>query len=187
MSAPNFLSSTAERMPQPEQCETEADEPSAPSPELISKVQLLLSNIELLDIRPCSITGSIEQGVIPGARVASVKMDLAMSFAANEGVYGNRFDYTFELKGDADQDCLGKIEFSLLLDYDVTEGFMPELEAAEFVTSTTGYFAAYPYARELFQSLAARLQFDPIILGLIKRDSIRPGSISVVPHRTPEA
>jgi hypothetical protein len=114
-------------------------------------------------------------------------MDLALSFAADDGVYGNRFDYSFVLKGDADEDTLGRVEFSLLLDYDVVEGYKPDLEAAEFVTGTTGYFAAYPYARELFESLAGRLQFDPVVLGLIKRGSMRPGSISVVPQRRLEA
>lgn len=170
-------------MPQPEGRDPAADEPTAPSPELLSKAQELLSNVELLDIRPCTIAASIEQGVAPGTHVASVEMDLALSFAADGGVYGNRFDYSFVLKGDADEDTLGRVEFSLLLDYDVVEGYKPDLEAAEFVTGTTGYFAAYPYARELFESLAGRLQFDPVVLGLIKRGSMRPGSISVVPQR----
>jgi hypothetical protein len=170
---------------EPEVPELEA--PAVPPPELLQKAQELLSNVELLDIRPCSISADIDLNSAPGTHVASVEMDTALAFAAEEGVYGNRFDYKFELKGDdADNDALGTIEFSLLLDYGVTEGFSPDLDAAEYVTGTTGYFAAYPYARELFQSLAIRLQLDPVVLGLVKRGEMRPSTIAVAPDRTLE-
>jgi hypothetical protein len=185
MSALSSLSLVARLMPQHEPPEP-VDEWSSPPPELLSKAQDLLTHAELLDIRPCAISASIEQAVAPGTHVGLVEMDLAMSFAADEGVYGNRFDYRFELKGDLG-DTLGRIEFSLLLEYEVVDDFKPDLEAAEFVMGTTGYFAAYPYARELFQSVAGRLQFDPVVLGLIKRGSMRPGTISVVPHQLTEA
>lgn len=165
----------------------ESDESSAPTAEVLAKAQELLSHVELLDVRPCSIGANFEQAVAPGTHVASVEMDLAMSFAADEGIYGNRFDYSFVLKGDDEDQPLGTIEFSLVLDYDVDEGYKPDLQAADFVTSTTGYFAAYPYARELFQSLATRLQFDPVVLGLIKRGSLRPGTVSVVRRQPIEA
>lgn len=171
-------------MPQPEPITEESE---VPTPELLAKAQELASHVELLDIRPCAISADIQQGVVPGTHVASIEMDLTLSFAADEGVYGNRFDYRFILKGESDEKTLGTIEFSLLIDYEVTDDFKPDLETAEFLTGTTGYLAAYPYARELFQSLAGRLQFDPVVLGLIKRGSMRPGSISVVPRQTLQA
>lgn len=175
-------------MPPPESPpESATDAPGAPSAEVRAKVQELLSHVELLDIRPCSITASIEQGVVPGAHVAEVEMDLAMSFAADEGIYGNRFDYSFVLKGDDENEPLGTIEFSLVLDYDVDEDYEPDVEAADFLTSTTGYFAAYPYARELFQSLANRLRFDPVVLGLIQRGTLRPRTVSIAPRQAIEA
>jgi hypothetical protein len=167
-------------MPPPESA---PDGPSAPSAEVGAKAQELLSHVELLDVRPCSISANLEQAVAPGTHVASVEMDLAVSFAADEGVYGNRFDYSFVLKGDDEDAPLGTIEFSLVLDYDIDEDYAPDIEAANFVTGTTGYFAAYPYARELFQSLASRLQFDPVVLGLIKRGTLRPGTVSIVPRQ----
>ena len=171
--------------PDPEPPELEKS--VAPSPELLLKAQELLSNVELLDIRACSISASIDLNSAPGTHVSSVEMDTALAFAAEEGVYGNRLDYRFELKGDdPNNDALGTIEFSLLLDYGVAEGFTPDLEAADYVTGTTGYFAAYPYARELLQSLAVRLQLDPIVLGLVKRGELRPGTIAVAPNRTLE-
>jgi len=165
----------------------ELEKPATPSPELLLKAQELLSNTELLDVRACSISANIDLNSAPGTHVASVKMDIGLAFAAEEGVYGNRFDYKFELKGDnPDNDALGTIEFSLLLDYGVTEGFTPDVEAAEYVSGTTGYFAAYPYVRELFQSLAVRLHLDPIVLGLVKRGELRPGTIAVARDRTLE-
>ena len=155
-------------------------------PDLVARTMELLDNVVLLNVRPCNIHADIERGVAPGTHVNTVEVDLQLSFAAGIGVYGNRFDYGFVLKDD-DDEKLGTVKFSLLIDYEVTEDFAPDHDAAEFLTSTTGYFAAYPYARELFQSLAARLQFDPVVLGLIKRDDIRPGTISVAPPQLLDA
>jgi hypothetical protein len=160
----------------------EAEEPSSSSPELLAKAMELLANVEIIDIRPVTIQANISDGVIPGKRVSSVEVDVGAYFAAEEGLYGNRFDYEFKLKGDPDQAPMGQVHFSLVLDYSVREGFTPDQEAADYVARTTGFFAAYPYARELFQSLGGRLQFDPMILGLIKRGSLQPGSVSLAPH-----
>lgn len=160
-----------------------ASENRSPTPELLSKVEALLSNIELLDIRPCSIEAFVEEGVGPKAPVESLTMNHEVSFAVSEGFYSGRYDYGFELKGSAGKLPIGTIKFSLLIDYRVSEGFNADPEAADFFATTTGYFAAYPYARELFESIVTRLHFDPIVLGLIRRDSIRPGSISIVPDR----
>lgn len=152
-----------------------------PSEEVVDAAKDLLANVELLDIRPTSLSASLAEGVGPGTHVDEVRMDVALSYAAEEGIYGNRFDYSFELVGQGE--TLGEIKFSIVIDYGVEEGFVPATDAADFVTSTTGYFAAYPYARELFQSLVARLQFDPVVLGMLKRGSMRPGSITLTPHR----
>jgi hypothetical protein len=156
------------------------DESPIPSEELQSRVRAFLSAVELVDIRPCAISATVEEAVIPGTHVASVEVNLAVSIAAAEGVYGSRFDYSFELQGSDDGRTLGRIEFSLVLDYSTTGDFIPDREAGEYLASTTGYFAAYPYARELFQSLAGRLQVDPIVLGLIRRNTLRPGKITVI-------
>ncbi len=167
-------------MPQPDDRDSVIEGSEPPSAELLAKAGELIANVELVNVRPCDIQASIEAGVAPGAVVSLVKMETALSYAAQEGVYGNRIDFRFELLGEAADLKLGQVSFSLLVDYDVTEGFTPDEAAAEFVTGTTGYFAAYPYARELFTSLAVRLQFDPVVIGLLKRGSLRPGSINVV-------
>jgi hypothetical protein len=174
---------TAVSMPRPEEVKASPEGDDSPSPELLEKVGELLSHAELLDIRPCAITARVDQSLVPGTPVESVEMKHAVSFAIEEGFYGNRLDYSFQLNSDIEDQPLGTIEFSLLIDYAVADEFKADPEAADFVASTTGYFAAFPYARELFESLATRLRFDPIVLGLIKRGSIRPGSISVAPRR----
>lgn len=160
--------------------ESAEDAGEAPSEDLLTRTRELLSHVKLLDIRPCSISASMEQGVAPATHIADVVIELAMSFAIAEGFLGNRFDYGFLLKGDEEDELLGTIEFSLLIDYEVDDDYEVDADAAEFLMASTGHFAAYPYARELFQSLASRLQFDPIVLGLIRRGTLKPGTVSLV-------
>lgn len=157
-----------------------------PSPELLVGAGELISNVELRDVRPVSIEAIIEPGVAPGSHVAYVEVGVELAYAADVGVFGSRFDFSFRFRGD-EEEPLGVIRFGLVLDYEVNEVFEPDPDAAEFVTGTTGYFAAYPYARELLQSLAARLQFDPVVLGLITRGSLQPGTVSVVPRQESKA
>lgn len=159
---------------------TEQGADEAPSEALLTRARELLAHVTLRDIRPCSISASIEQGVAPATHIGEVVMELAMSFAVAEGFLGNRFDYGFLLKGDDEDELLGTIEFSLLIDYEVEDDHEPDADAAEFLMASTGHFAAYPYARELFQSLVSRLQFDPLVLGLMQRDTLKPGTVSLV-------
>jgi len=56
----------------------------------------------------------------------------------------------------------------------VREGFDPDTEAAEAIASSTEFFAAYPYVRELFQSSTVRLQIDPRGLGMLLAESTQP-------------
>jgi hypothetical protein len=148
--------------------------------ELRVKVEDLIDHVELVDIRPARISATINDGVGPATKVDTVKAEMAAAFALGPGVYANKFEYSFELIGEAALETLGTIEFTLVVDYNVEGDFLPDPDAATFFLTTTGYFAAYPYARELFASLAVRLQFDPMVLGLIRRGTLKPGAISVL-------
>lgn len=159
----------------------------SPTSDLIARAQGLLTHVEIADVRPCRINATIDERVMPASHVMSVDVELRPSYAAGEGLYANRFDFDFVLKGESEAEILGRISFSLLIDYRVPDGFTPEADAAEYVAGTTGYFAAHPYARELFQSLAARLQIDPMVLGLVKRGSVRPGAITVATRPAPDS
>ncbi len=166
--------------------EAREDSPGRPSDAVVAAAQKLVNNAELIDVRTVHLAATLADGVVPGQHVAAVEMEVGLSFATGEGVYGSRFEYRFEFHTE-DGSTLGNIEFSLVADYAVSEGFTPDDEAADFVTSTTGFFTAYPYAREVLQSLATRLQFDPVVLGMIKRDSMQPGTVTVAPHRPSNA
>jgi hypothetical protein len=148
--------------------------------ELRSKVEDLIDHVEIIDIRPCHMTAVLNNEAIPASLVDKVNAEMAVAFTAGPGIYANRFEYRFELIGEAALETLGTIEFTLVVDYRVDDGYEPDHDAASYFSSTTGYFAAYPYARELFASLASRLQFDPMVLGLIRRGTLKPGAISVL-------
>jgi hypothetical protein len=150
----------------------------------------------MIGVRASAIEAKVAEGTPAGATASTVTFDVDLAFAAEEGIFGNRFDYRFEVLAEPGDDergeFLARIQFSLLVDFRVDEGYTPPTDAADHVASTTGYFAAYPYARELLQSLTARLQIDPVVLGLLNRGTLRPGSVSVVSstwqgHREPDA
>jgi hypothetical protein len=152
--------------------------------ELRAKVAALIDDAVMIDIRPSEIKANIGEGVAPGAAVDSISVEVAVAFALGQGAYGNRFEFAFTLLGEVEDEPIGHVGFTLLIDYRVSNNFAPDQETAEYFAVTTGYFAAYPYARELFQSLAGRLQFDPLVLGMIKRGSVAPGSVNVLRVRT---
>lgn len=183
-------------MSQPETPDPAPEEPQPPSPELLDRAREILSHVEMIGVRASTIHAELAEGVPAGATATMVMFDVDLAFAAEDGVFGNRFDYRFEVLAEPGDDergeFLARIQFSLLVDYRVDEGYIPPADAADHVASTTGYFAAYPYARELLQSLTARLHIDPVVLGLLNRGTLRPGSISVVSstgegHRGPDA
>lgn len=163
------------------------DDQEAPAtPVVPAGARELLENAELVDVRPIDISASLAEGVSPGARVAAVRIDAVPNYAVGLGAYGNRFDYRFEMLAE-DESAVATVTFSLVVDYAVGEDYLPDAEAADFVTTTTGFFAAYPYARELVQSLTARLQVDAVVLGMLKRGTMRPGSVTIAPFRADES
>lgn len=171
-------------MSQPETADPAPQELQPPTPELLERARELLSHVDMIGVRASTIQAELAEGIPAGATPSAVTFDVDLAFAADDGVFGNRFDYKVEVLAEPGDDergeFLARIHFSLLVDYRVDDGYTPPTDAADHVASTTGYFAAYPYARELLQSLTARLHIDPVVLGLLNRGTLRPGSISVV-------
>lgn len=151
--------------------------PLEPSPELLKAAQDLLAHSDIVDVRPVRISAEIV--VEDPQPVATVSYEPVLEHASSEGVYRNRFTFSFGFRGAAG-DLIANMEFVLVVDWTVDEGFTPDEEAAGFVAATTGYFAAFPYARELAQSCTARLGLDPLVLGTLKRGSLQPGGVSAV-------
>lgn len=151
---------------------------------LRAEVTELIEKTELIDVRPIRLIAELDDETMGPEEVAGVNFDVSLAFATGAGAFGNKFDYVFELLGPEREQC-GRIEFSLVVDYAVKDPeYEPGEEAADFFASTTGYLAAFPYARELFQSLTSRMQFDPVVLGMLRRGTHVPRGISTPRDRS---
>lgn len=150
---------------------SESDQPTAsvgPPPELLASAQMLIDNSEIVDVRPVRMLATFEEGGSPGTRIETASVEVASGYFSQPGVFSNKFEFRISLSGEESQP-VARFEYDLVVDYRVTEGFEADDAAADFVTGTTGYFAAYPYARELLHSMSARLRMDPVVLGFLKK------------------
>ncbi|MEX2374857.1 MAG: hypothetical protein WD942_04620 [Dehalococcoidia bacterium] len=139
----------------------------------------LLDNCDIADIRPVHIEANLISPI--PRKYSKVGIDSTLEHAAGPGVFRNRFGFKFILADD-DDESVAELGFVLIVEWAVEEGYTPSAEAAEYVAKTTGHFAAYPYARELAQSTAARLGLDPLVLGILNRDETKPSAVRAT-HR----
>jgi hypothetical protein len=146
------------------------------SPETELAAHEILGSCRIVDIRPTRIQAELT-GRLGTAK--SVGFEPTLEFQAETGRFANRFSYHVDIK-DAAEQIVATIEFVLVLDWDVPDNFTPDESAANFVTGTTSYFAAFPYARELLQSLSARLGLDSVVLGPLFREHLAPEAITTV-------
>lgn len=100
------------------------------------------------------------------------------SYQVNEDAFRNRYMWKAELVDDSSAP-VAELNATILVEYDIREGFEPDAEAADAICSSTGFFAAYPYVRELFQSSTARLQIDPMVLGMLLAGSTHPRAVTI--------
>lgn len=135
-----------------------------------------LNHLEFVNITPIAIHADANDDH-PVGRSENVSLNIELKISVGPGEYANLVTFTIEMTDDAGN-VAGNIEFSLRIDYAVEEDYEVPQDAAPFIARTTGLFAAYPYARELAQNLATRLQFDPFVLGFLRRGAMRPESIS---------
>ena len=137
----------------------------------IAEAKLALEHIELVNVVPTHISARTTENPRPGC---DVRYQVSAQISVAAGLFGNRFRYEIELLDEADE-ATAVLDFELQVEYDVEEDFELGRDAAEFLARTTGLFAAYPYARELAQTLTTRLQQDPLVLGLMPRGAMGPG------------
>lgn len=163
----------------------EGSQREAPSPELRSQVEDVLRHSDLVNVAPISVAASVAEDR-RDLEADKIGLSVAMAHHSGPGEMENRFRYRVALLS-ADDIELAVIEFILRVEYDVEEGYEPPAEAVEFIADTTGRFAAYPYARELAQSLTTRLQFDPVVLGLMPRGVQKPRGVSRVVRSVADA
>lgn len=149
-----------------------ADLPVQPT----SATRELLAACQLSDVRPTRILAEV---LAEGFRsVTSLGFVPKLEFFVETGQFSNRFSYHFDLN-DAGGETVAIVEFILVLDWNVPVDFTPDRSAAEFLTRTTGYFAAFPYARELLHSLTTRLGVDPVVLGALNRENLAPTAVTI--------
>lgn len=141
---------------------------AGPSKALLAVAQNLIDNSEIVDVRPVRIIAAFEEGGSPGVRIETASIEVASGYVNQPGVFSNKFEFRILLSGE-DERPVARFEYDLVVDYRVPEDFEVDSEAADFVTGTTGYFAAYPYAREMLHSMSARLRLDPVVLGFLKK------------------
>jgi hypothetical protein len=149
-----------------------------------ASAQAILDVARIVDVRPTRINAEAVKSV--GHAIETLNFETKSEFIASRGCFANRFTYKIQLS-DVQGEVVGQMEFELHVEWELPRDFTPDPAGADFVTGTTGYFAAFPYARELLQTTTARLGFDPVVLGLLNRDTLEPRGISVaVRGRLPE-
>lgn len=148
-----------------------------PTAATMAAAKELLSHCDIADVRPTRIDARLLTDFSESIR--TVAFNPTLEHASGEGAFRNRFTFAFSFDGEDDKP-VASMEFTLIVEWTVSDDYTPTPEAAEFVTSTTGYFAAFPYVRELAQATTARLGLDPVVLGILNRNDLKPESVRVV-------
>lgn len=144
--------------------------------QLIARMQTMLAHCELSNIRAVEFSGKrLEDGGEPAR--ANVSSEVA--YGVSDSFMANRLSWRVELMDEAEV-AVAELTATFVVEYDLLEGFEPDQQAAEGIANSTGFFAAYPYARELFQSQTARLQLNPLVLGLLLQGASQPRAVTAV-------
>jgi hypothetical protein len=138
---------------------------------------LILDRIRPSKIRVTDLRARLV-GSEPG-RIGATEVRVKSEYATGVGGMANRFGYSIGLLGH-DDSRVADVEFTLIVDYSADLDFEPTEDGAMLITEAIGHFAAFPYARELVQSMTSRLQLDPVVLGLLHRGSTKPKAVSTV-------
>lgn len=130
---------------------------------------------QLREVRTRSLQASLESLPERGRKLG-YRMDTELEHARVQDRFLVQITYTVDAlqrpKGRAkgEGDPFADLEFSLMAIYDLPvpeEDDYPDDELDAFA-KTTVQFALYPYARELVQSLTARLGIPPLTLGTMR-------------------
>jgi hypothetical protein len=131
--------------------------------QLQDRARRMLDHCELSSVRVVDFSARRFDG---HGQPVTVHLASETSYLVNAEAFFNRYAWQARLD-DAQGVAAAEFTATVLLEYELHEGFEPDPEAAEVISGTTGYFAAYPYVREIFQSHATRLMLDPVVLGML--------------------
>lgn len=142
---------------------------------LRERVRSMLDHCEISNVRVQDFSAERfdDHGAPSTARIES-----ETSYLVNEHAFRNRYFWKAELVDNASTP-VAKLSATMLVEYDIREGFEADPEAAEAIAGSSGFFAAYPYVRELFQSCTSRLELDPMVLGMLFAGSTSPRGVTL--------
>lgn len=142
---------------------------------LQERVRRMLDHCEMSNVRVLEFSAKRfdEHGEPATAHITS-----EASYIVKEDAFRNRYMWKANLLDSSDSP-VAEVNATLLVEYDIREGFEPDIEAAGAIAGSTGFFAAYPYVRELFQSCTARLQIDPMVIGMLLAGSTQPRGVTI--------
>lgn len=135
-----------------------------------------LQRIQVVNVAPVAISAELLDADRPAE---GITYSVELQFRHGAGFFENRFRYDIKVV-DAEKVPVAELAFTLRVEFDVESGYELPEGVPEFLTETTSYFAAYPYARELAQGLTTRLQLDPVVLGLLHHGSLDPSAVASV-------
>lgn len=142
--------------------------------DLRARAQRMLDHSEIANIRVIQLSAERLTDVAPD----SVNVTSQTSYIATDETFANRFEWQADLR-DVDNETVAELKATIVVEFEIAEAFEPDQDAAEAIAQSTGYFAAYPYVRELFQSACIRLQLNPLVLGMLLHGSTHPRRISM--------
>jgi hypothetical protein len=150
-----------------------------PSTELQAHAQELLDNAVLENVRCTKVAARLGEGShsrLPG----DVRTRIGRAYAIGVGAFACKYEYHIEIL-DESEDLIAEFDLELVVDFAIADrSFTPTEGAANFVMDTTGFFGAFPYARELLQSTSARLQLNPLVFDLLDRNHLVPRGVTTV-------
>jgi hypothetical protein len=150
-------------------------------PDLHARVQNMLDHCEIVNVRVIDFSGSRTD--VDG-RPTTASITSETSYFVSAEAMANRYVWDATLSNETTE-SVAELKATILVDYKLSEGFSPDKEAADAIAKTTGFFAAYPYVRELLQSTTTRLQLDPLVLGFLMKGEQAPRSLhqTTIHHR----
>lgn len=139
-------------------------------PELRDRMQRLLDSCEISNVHVTEFSAK-RFGV--EASPPKINVTNEVSFFVSSVAFANRYVWEVELLDESGA-VVAELSATVVVDYEVQDGFEPDEEAAGMIAESTGFFAAYPYVRELLQANTSRLQLNPVVLGLLMKGDQKP-------------
>lgn len=137
------------------------------------QVQAVIDRTNLVSIELTRYVGKSDL-YMAGQNVLRLELDAKTpEFLVTETQILCRFSHRFVALTE-DGSKVARIRADHLVRFDLADG--PDLspETIAVWAETNVFFMMYPYLREAVQSMSIRIGLDPIILGVLRRDELRP-------------